>query len=163
GTGDGEPPGVQATLLPAMRDELLRRASGMVPVLKERAARTEQLRQIPPETVKDLIGSGLIRIGNPSRYGGLGVDLDTAQPAAWASIGTRPTLWPGSSAVDAGRPAGAIRSGPCTTGGSAISPSELRRNSSRPDRTRSSPRASTPRVGRASRWTAAFECRGGGV
>src|SRR2546428_13213967 len=66
-----------------MRDELLRRASGMVPVLKERAARTEQLRQIPPETVKDLIGSGLIRIGNPSRYGGLGVGLDTAHAVAW--------------------------------------------------------------------------------
>src|SRR5437899_8172435 len=66
-----------------MRDELLRRASRLVPVLKERAARTEQLRQIPPETVKDLIASGLIRIGNPSRYGGLGVDLDVAHAVAW--------------------------------------------------------------------------------
>ena len=52
-------------------------------VLKERAALTEQLRQIPPETVKDLIASGLIRIGNPSRYGGLGVDLDVAHAVAW--------------------------------------------------------------------------------
>src|SRR5437899_2564374 len=77
-----------------MRDELLRRASGMVPVLKERAARTEQLRQIPPETVKDLIGSGLIRIGNPSRYGGLGVDLDTAHAVAWElSRGCGSTGW----------------------------------------------------------------------
>src|SRR6059036_3260306 len=77
-----------------MRDELLRRASGMVPVLKERAARTEQLRQIPPETVKDLIGSGLIRIGNPSRYGGLGVDLDMAHAVAWElSRGCGSTGW----------------------------------------------------------------------
>ncbi len=66
----------------------------MVPVLKERAARTEQLRQIPPETVKDLIGSGLIRIGNPSRYGGLGVDLDTAHAVAWElSRGCGSTGW----------------------------------------------------------------------
>src|SRR3989441_13232513 len=84
-----------------MRNELLRRASGMVPVLKERAARTEQLRQIPPETVKDLIGSGLIRIGNPSRYGGLGVDLDTAHAVAWelsrgcGSTGWCYSLWTG--------------------------------------------------------------------
>ena len=32
----------------AIRYDLLRRASELVPVLKERAARTEQLRQIPP-------------------------------------------------------------------------------------------------------------------
>src|SRR3989442_12309775 len=79
-----------------MREELLRRASRLVPVLKERAARTEQLRQIPAETVKDLIASGLIRIGNPSHYGG------------HASTSTWPTRWPGGSPVGAGRPAGAI-------------------------------------------------------
>jgi len=44
----------------AIRRDLLRRASDLVPVLKERAARTEQLRQIPPESVQDLISSGLI-------------------------------------------------------------------------------------------------------
>jgi len=66
-----------------MREELLGRASRLVPVLKERAARTEQLRQIPAETVKDLIASGLIRIGNPSHYGGHGVDLDVAHAVAW--------------------------------------------------------------------------------
>src|SRR5256712_1894843 len=84
-----------------MRDELLRRASGMVPVLKERAARTEQLRQIPPETVKDLIASGLIRIGNPSRYGGLGIYLHLAHAVAWelgrgcGSTGWCHSLWSG--------------------------------------------------------------------
>ena len=36
-------------------------------LLKERAARTEQLRQIPDETVRELKASGLIRIGNPRR------------------------------------------------------------------------------------------------
>jgi len=60
------------------REELRRRASELVPVLRERAARTEQLRQISPETVHDLVSSGLIRIGNPPRYGGLDVEYDAA-------------------------------------------------------------------------------------
>ena len=65
------------------RDELLRRAERLVPALKARAVRTEQLRQIPAETVDDLIASGLIRIGNPRRYGGHGVEVDTAFAVAW--------------------------------------------------------------------------------
>ncbi len=60
------------------RDELLRRATALVPVFKERAARTEELRQVLPESVKDLLASGLIRIGNPRRYGGHDVEVDTA-------------------------------------------------------------------------------------
>ena len=63
---------------PLTREELLRRAAELVPVLKERAARTEQLRQIPSDTVQDLLASGLIRIGNPRRFGGHDVEVDTA-------------------------------------------------------------------------------------
>jgi alkylation response protein AidB-like acyl-CoA dehydrogenase len=66
-----------------LREELLWRASQLVPVLKERAARTEKLRQIPPETVHDLVSSGLIRIGNPERYGGHAVDVDVAHEVGW--------------------------------------------------------------------------------
>jgi 3-hydroxy-9,10-secoandrosta-1,3,5(10)-triene-9,17-dione monooxygenase len=66
-----------------LRDELLGRAARLLPVLRERAARTEQLRQIPPETVEDLVASSLIRIGNPERYGGHGVDVDTAHEIGW--------------------------------------------------------------------------------
>jgi 3-hydroxy-9,10-secoandrosta-1,3,5(10)-triene-9,17-dione monooxygenase len=51
--------------------------------LRERAAQTEQLRQIPPETVQDLIASGLIRIGNPPRYGGLDVEYDASFDVGW--------------------------------------------------------------------------------
>src|SRR5262249_20688552 len=58
-------------------DELFGRASLLVPLLKERAARAEQLRHIPPESVHDLQTAGLIRIGNPERYGGHhGIELD---------------------------------------------------------------------------------------
>ena len=66
------------------RDELLGRASAMVPVLRERAARAEELRQIPPETVIDLKASGLIRIGNPAKYGGYAdVDVDATYDVGW--------------------------------------------------------------------------------
>src|SRR5499427_1307942 len=60
------------------REELLCRAAALLPVLKERTAHTEQLRQIPPETVQALVASGLIRLGNPQRYGGLGIEYDAA-------------------------------------------------------------------------------------
>jgi 3-hydroxy-9,10-secoandrosta-1,3,5(10)-triene-9,17-dione monooxygenase len=68
---------------PVLRDELIGRAARLVPVLKERAARAEQLRQIPRETIEDLVASGLVRIGNPDRYGGLGADVDTAHEVGW--------------------------------------------------------------------------------
>lgn len=60
----------------AIRRALLRRASELVPILRQRAAHTEQLRQIPPESVQDLKASGLIRIGNPERFGGQGIEYD---------------------------------------------------------------------------------------
>jgi 3-hydroxy-9,10-secoandrosta-1,3,5(10)-triene-9,17-dione monooxygenase len=76
------------------REELLRRASELVPVLRERAARAEQLRQIPPESVRNLLSSGLIRIGNPHRYGGHGVELDAAFDVAWElGRGCGSTAW----------------------------------------------------------------------
>jgi 3-hydroxy-9,10-secoandrosta-1,3,5(10)-triene-9,17-dione monooxygenase len=64
------------------RDELLRRASRLVPRLRERATRTEEARQILPENVEDLVASGLIRIGTPARYGGHGVEVDAAYDVA---------------------------------------------------------------------------------
>ena len=65
------------------REELRRRTSALLPLLRERAVRTEQLRQMPPETVQDLVSSGLIRIGNPPRYGGLDVEYDAAFDVSW--------------------------------------------------------------------------------
>jgi alkylation response protein AidB-like acyl-CoA dehydrogenase len=65
------------------REELQRRTAALVPRLKDRVARTEQLRQIPPETVQDLVDSGLIRLGNPRRYGGLSVEYDAAFEVSW--------------------------------------------------------------------------------
>lgn len=50
--------------------ELLARAEALVPVLRERAGRTEELRQLPDETIDDLHRSGLFRILQPRRVGG---------------------------------------------------------------------------------------------
>jgi 3-hydroxy-9,10-secoandrosta-1,3,5(10)-triene-9,17-dione monooxygenase len=76
------------------REDLLRRARDLVPVLRERASRAEQLRQVPPETVEDLVSSGLIRIGNPERYGGHGIELDTAFDVGWElGRGCGSTAW----------------------------------------------------------------------
>ena len=51
-------------------EEALARARALVPQLKARSARTEALRQLPPETIRDLHDSGLFRILQPRRVGG---------------------------------------------------------------------------------------------
>lgn len=58
------------------REELLRRASELVPILRERAAQTEEMRRLPQETVQDYLDAELLRAAQPTRYGGLGLDYD---------------------------------------------------------------------------------------
>ena len=74
--------------------ELLRRASELVPVLKDRAAHTEELRRIPDETVQDLLASGLHLIGVPKRFGGLDVDYSLMlEVGALLGSGCASTSW----------------------------------------------------------------------
>jgi 3-hydroxy-9,10-secoandrosta-1,3,5(10)-triene-9,17-dione monooxygenase len=49
---------------------MLARARALVPQLRERAARTEELRHLPPESERDLHEAGLFRILQPKRVGG---------------------------------------------------------------------------------------------
>jgi 3-hydroxy-9,10-secoandrosta-1,3,5(10)-triene-9,17-dione monooxygenase len=49
-------------------------AEALIPRLRERAARTEELRRIPPETERDLHDAGLFRILQPKRVGGAELD-----------------------------------------------------------------------------------------
>jgi 3-hydroxy-9,10-secoandrosta-1,3,5(10)-triene-9,17-dione monooxygenase len=51
-------------------NELLARAEALVPVLRERAPRAEELRRLPDETIADLHASGLFRMLQPARVGG---------------------------------------------------------------------------------------------
>jgi alkylation response protein AidB-like acyl-CoA dehydrogenase len=76
------------------RDELLARATALVPVLAQRAGLTEQLRRIPDETVADLRQAGLLRIANPTRFGGYGHDYDAVlEVAAELGRGCGSTAW----------------------------------------------------------------------
>src|SRR5262244_2196386 len=59
------------------RQELIDRATQLVPQLAHRAAQTEQQRQIPPETLEALTRAELFRTLVPRQYGGLGLDYDT--------------------------------------------------------------------------------------
>ena len=74
--------------------ELLRRASELVPVFRERAAHTEELRRIPDESVRDLLASELHLIGVPRRFGGLDVDYGLMlEVAAALGSGCGSTSW----------------------------------------------------------------------
>ena len=55
---------------PPRFEELLARAEALVPALRERAPRAEQLRRLPDETIADLHASGLFRMLQPARVGG---------------------------------------------------------------------------------------------
>jgi 3-hydroxy-9,10-secoandrosta-1,3,5(10)-triene-9,17-dione monooxygenase len=61
-----------ATLTPA---EAIERARALIPVLTERAAKTEALRRLPDETFADLEASALMRVTQPRRFGGSELDL----------------------------------------------------------------------------------------
>jgi 3-hydroxy-9,10-secoandrosta-1,3,5(10)-triene-9,17-dione monooxygenase len=56
-------------------DEALARARALVPALRERAARAEAARRLPPETEADLHATGLFRITQPKRWGGMELDF----------------------------------------------------------------------------------------
>ena len=55
---------------PPRFEDLLARAQALIPVLRERAPRAEQLRRLPDETIADLHASGLFRMLQPARGGG---------------------------------------------------------------------------------------------
>jgi len=55
--------------------EALARARALVPVLRERAERCERERQLLPETLRDLHETGLLRMVQPRRWGGMEADF----------------------------------------------------------------------------------------
>src|SRR5437879_4370859 len=68
------------------------RARALIPKLRERASKTEELRRLPPETERDLHDAGLCRFGEPQRVGGSAleyvalVDCADARGQADASV-----------------------------------------------------------------------------
>ena len=57
--------------------ELLAKADGLVPVLRDRAPEAEALRRCPDATIRDFVDSGLLRACQPAAYGGheMGYDV----------------------------------------------------------------------------------------
>jgi hypothetical protein len=76
------------------RAELIRRATALVPVLRERAPQAEALRCMPQETIDDLCRADLLRAVLPARCGGLGLDFDIIRDvAAELGRGCGSTAW----------------------------------------------------------------------
>ena len=63
-------------------DQLMSNAQGLVAGLAKRAAKTEELRKLPDETMAELYEAGLMRIITPKRYGGLEMDWPALPEAA---------------------------------------------------------------------------------
>jgi 3-hydroxy-9,10-secoandrosta-1,3,5(10)-triene-9,17-dione monooxygenase len=76
------------------REDLVRRAVELIPALRERAARTEKLRQPLKETILALHAAELLRAAQPVRFGGLGLDFDVVfDVAAELGRGCGSTAW----------------------------------------------------------------------
>src|SRR5215207_583787 len=58
-------------------DEAVARARALAPLLRERAAATEQLRRLPDDTLRAFREAGLFGILQPARWGGSELDLQT--------------------------------------------------------------------------------------
>ncbi len=56
-------------------EETLRQAHDLVPALRARAAAAEAARVMPPETINDLHRTGVLRILQPTRWGGMEYDF----------------------------------------------------------------------------------------
>ena len=74
--GDGRTPdaGLPAGAGPDNHAAMVARARALIPELRNRAARTEELRRLPPQTERDLHDAGLFRIVQPKRVGGSELD-----------------------------------------------------------------------------------------
>lgn len=71
GTGASAKTGVSdAPRSVGTREDLVRRAEALIPVLRARAAEADALRQLPAETVRDLKAAGVARILQPASRGG---------------------------------------------------------------------------------------------
>jgi 3-hydroxy-9,10-secoandrosta-1,3,5(10)-triene-9,17-dione monooxygenase len=67
--------------------ELWERAQGLLPVLRERAPKSEELRRIPEETLKDFHAAELFRIHQPRRVGG--AELEFAAVVTFGALFAR--------------------------------------------------------------------------
>ena len=74
--GDGRRPDAGSPAGPGTGNyaAMVARARALIPRLRERASKTEELRRLPPETERDLHDAGLFRVVQPKRVGGSELD-----------------------------------------------------------------------------------------
>ncbi len=70
-----KPASAAAAKAPPSHAELRGRAEQLLPVLRERAPKCEELRRLPDETLKDFHDTGLFRFQQPRRVGGSELDF----------------------------------------------------------------------------------------
>ena len=79
------------------RKEIIQAAADLVPVLRERAEKAEDLRKMPDETIKDLKAAGIHKIFTPQRYGGYEMEWGThVDVARELGKGCASTAWTSS-------------------------------------------------------------------
>src|SRR3978361_1385706 len=73
---------------------LLARREAVVPRLRERAAETEQLRQLPQATIDEALATGFLGAFRPQHYGGAGLGLSAlANGARILAHGCTSSAW----------------------------------------------------------------------
>jgi 3-hydroxy-9,10-secoandrosta-1,3,5(10)-triene-9,17-dione monooxygenase len=68
-------------------EEMVQRARALAPKLRERAADTEALGQLPTETVADFADGGFFRVLQPRRFGGMELDYGRTQLELCTTLG----------------------------------------------------------------------------
>ncbi|MDQ2586813.1 acyl-CoA dehydrogenase family protein [Saccharothrix yanglingensis] len=82
-----------ATTVPS-RDELVRKATDLIPLLRKHAPWAEQNRRLHDEVVEALADAGMFKLRRPKHFGGYEVDtLTLAQVAAELGRGCASTAW----------------------------------------------------------------------
>lgn len=79
---------------PASKDFWLQAARDLVPVLRERVAKTEELRRVPDETIRDFRDAGLFRVLQPRRVNGAELEFGAlVEIAAELARGCASSAW----------------------------------------------------------------------
>ena len=87
-----------------LRENLVDKVRDIVPILRNNAARAEEIRRIPDENLAVLDAAGLFGLRAPKRYGGLEADLRTyldvvaeigrgCGSTAWIAFISNATAW----------------------------------------------------------------------
>ena len=85
---------IDATVRPSTGTELLDRVSALAPRFRERVPVTEAARNVPPESIDELVAAGVARLMVPREHGGSDARVrDLVQVTAAAAYGCPSTGW----------------------------------------------------------------------